>query len=68
MAKRESNLLTDTQLRKWIRTGEPVAKSDGGGLTFTLSAAGAAAWVLRFWHGDRRQELTLGRYLQRRLS
>jgi hypothetical protein len=50
MAKVESNLLTDIQLRKWIRAGTPVAKSDGGGLTFTLSAAGAASWVLRFRH------------------
>ncbi|MBC3863742.1 site-specific integrase [Undibacterium jejuense] len=62
MAKVESNLLSDIQLRKWIRAGAPVAKSDGGGLTFTLSVAGAATWVLRFRHGGRRQEITLGRY------
>ena len=35
--------LTDTQLRAWVRAGKPLAgKSDGAGLTFTLSAAGAA--------------------------
>jgi integrase len=62
MAKVESNLLTDIQLRKWKRAGLPVAKADGGGLTFTLSAAGTATWVLRFRHGGRRQEVTLGRY------
>jgi integrase len=62
VAKTESNLLTDIQLRKWVRAGAAVARSDGGGLTFTLSAAGAAAWVLRFRHGGRRQEVTLGRY------
>jgi len=62
MAKVESNLLTDIQLRKWIRVGTPVAKSDGGGLTFTFSAGGAATWVLRFRHGGRRQEVTIGRY------
>lgn len=62
MAKVESNLLTDIQLRKWVRAGAPVSKSDGGGLTFTLSAAGTATWVLRFRHGGRRQEVTLGRY------
>jgi len=45
-----------------MRAGVPVAKSDGGGLTFTLSATGIAAWVLRFRHGGRRQEVTLGRY------
>ena len=62
MAKVQTNLLTDIQLRKWMRAGTPVAKSDGGGLTFTLSATGAATWVLRFRHGGRRQEVTLGRY------
>ena len=62
MAKIQFNLLSDVQLRKWVRAGVPLAKSDGGGLTFTLSAAGAATWVLRFRHGGRRQEVTLGRY------
>ena len=62
MAKIQTNLLTDIQIRKWIRAGEPLAKSDGGGLTFTLSAVGAAVWVLRFRHAGRRQEVTLGRY------
>lgn len=61
MAK-TSHLLTDIQIRQWIKGAEPVAKSDGDGLTFTLSAAGTAAWVLRFRHGGRRHELTLGRY------
>ncbi|MGF6610628.1 integrase [Paraburkholderia sp. WSM4175] len=68
MAKRESNLLSDAQLRAWVRAGVPVAKSDGGSLTFTLSAAGTAAWVFRFRHGGRRQELTLGRYPDLSLS
>lgn len=62
MAKIQSNLLTDIQLRKWVRASLPVAKSDGAGLTFTLSATGAATWVLRYQHGGRRQEVTLGRY------
>lgn len=62
MAKIQSHLLTDIQLRKWIRAGVPVAKSDGSGLTFTLSAAGAATWILRYQHRGRRQEVTLGRY------
>ncbi|VVE88412.1 tyrosine-type recombinase/integrase [Pandoraea bronchicola] len=68
MAKRESNLLEDVQLRKWVREGKPIAKSDGGGLTFTLSAAGAASWILRFRHGGRRQEVTLGRYPDLKLT
>jgi len=45
-----------------------VAKSDGGGLTWTLSAAGTATFVLRFRHGGRRHELTLGRYPDLTLS
>lgn len=60
---RQRNLLDDVQIRHWIAKGEPVAKSDGDGLTFTLSAAGTAAWVLRYRNsGTRRKELTLGNY------
>jgi integrase len=62
MGRTETNLLSDIQLKKWVRAGTPVAISDGAGLTFTLSAAGAATWVLRFRYGGRRQEVTLGRY------
>lgn len=62
MAKTESNLLNDVALRQFVRAGAPVAKADGAGLTFTLSTAGTATWVLRYRHGGRRHELTLGRY------
>jgi site-specific recombinase XerD len=62
MAKRGSNLLTDLQIRRWIAAGEPVAKSDGDGLTFTLSAAGTATWVLRYRFANRSRELTIGNY------
>ncbi|MFA9439975.1 tyrosine-type recombinase/integrase [Uliginosibacterium sp. sgz301328] len=62
MARVQANQLTDIQLRKWVRAGTPIAKSDGGGLTFTLSPNGTATWILRFRHGGRRQEITLGRY------
>ncbi|MCL4626035.1 tyrosine-type recombinase/integrase [Burkholderia multivorans] len=68
MAKRESNLLSDIQLRQWLRAGQAIAKSDGGGLTFTMSGSGTATWILRFRHGGRRQELTLGRYPDLSLS
>ncbi|MDW3684002.1 integrase arm-type DNA-binding domain-containing protein [Cupriavidus sp. CV2] len=61
MAKK-THLLEVVQIRNWLRAGEPVAKSDGDGLTFTLSVGGTATWVLRFRHGGRRHELTLGRY------
>jgi len=54
--------LTDVQIRHWIKAGVPVAKSDGDGLTFTLSAKGTAAWTLRYYIGAKRKELTLGRY------
>lgn len=62
MSKRQAKVLSDTQLRAWIAASEPIAKSDGDGLTFTLSGAGVAAWVLRYRTGGRRRELTLGRY------
>jgi integrase len=54
--------LEDVHLRNWVRVGQPVAKSDGGGLTFTLSASGTTAWVLRFRFGGRPRELTIGRW------
>lgn len=62
MAKRQTKVLSDVQLRHWIAEGKSAAKSDGDGLTFTLSPSGAASWVLRFSHGGRRHELTLGSY------
>jgi integrase len=62
MAKR-LHLLSDIQLRQWKRLGTQVAKSDGGGLTFTLSKAGTATWVLRYRNeAKKRVELTLGNY------
>ena len=55
-------MLSDVQIRAWVKAARPVAKSDGHGLTFTLSAKGAAAWVLRYRFGGKARELTLGRY------
>lgn len=54
--------LTDIELRNWIKAGQPVARADGDGLTFTLSAAGTAAWTLRYRFAGKAKELTLGRY------
>jgi len=54
--------ITDLQLRNWIKAGKALAKSDGDGLTFTLSPAGTAAWVLRYSFGGKKKELSLGRY------
>ncbi|MDP3873915.1 MAG: Arm DNA-binding domain-containing protein [Methyloversatilis sp.] len=59
---RDKGLLTDLQIRHWIKAGTPLAKADGNGLTFTLSAAGATCWVLRYRYGGRRRELSIGRY------
>lgn len=54
--------LTDVELRNWIKAGLPVVKTDGDGLTFTLSAKGTAAWTLRYRYAGKAKELTLGRY------
>ncbi|CUJ45771.1 MULTISPECIES: tyrosine-type recombinase/integrase [Achromobacter] len=54
--------LADVHIKNWIRAGLPVAKSDGGGLTFTLSKSGTATWVLRYRMPGRRAEATIGNY------
>jgi len=54
--------LKDVQLRNWVKAGGPLAMTDGDGLTFTLSASGTAAWVLRYYVAGKRKEMTLGRY------
>lgn len=54
--------LTDVELRNCLKAGQPVNKTDGDGLTFTLSAKGTAAWTLRYRFAGQRKELTLGRY------
>src|SRR3569623_576384 len=55
--------LSDIQLKTWIKASNPIiCKSDGGGLTFTLSRAGVAAWVLRYRHGGKQSEYSIGRY------
>lgn len=56
--------ITDIQIRHWLKAGVPVAKAQGDvpGLTFTLSAKGTAAWVLRYRIGGKQKELTIGRY------
>lgn len=59
-----TNRLTDVQVRHWIRSGKPLAKAQGEvpGLTFTLSAAGTATWILRYRFAGKPRELTIGRY------
>ena len=58
----KGGLLSDMQLKQWIKAGKQLSASDGNGLIFTLSAAGNAAWVLRYRHGSQRPEMTLGPY------
>lgn len=40
----------------------PLARSDGGGLTFTLSSSGTATWILRYRIASRARELTIGNF------
>lgn len=53
---------------KDIKTGAviqlryPLAISDGDGLIFTLSRTATATWILRYRHGGRQKELTIGNY------
>lgn len=62
MAVSRTNILSDLDLRRWVKEKYALARSDGGGLTFTVSAAGTASWVLRYRAEGRAVELTLGRY------
>jgi integrase len=53
---------------KDLKTGQvvdlplPLARSDGGGLTFTLSTSGTATWILRYRIAGRARELTIGNF------
>ena len=49
--RRKFEALNDAQLRAWMRAGEAIVRTDGRGLTFTLSRAGTAAWTLRYRFG-----------------
>lgn len=59
---KQTNILSTIQLNHWMKQALPVAKADGDGLTFTLSAAGTATWTLRYRSNGKRRELTLGNY------
>lgn len=59
---RERGQLSDVQIRHWIKAGQAIARTDGAGLTFTLSSSGLAGWILRYRHGGRRKEVSIGRY------
>ena len=57
-----AGLLTDVAVRAWVKAEKPGNLSDGAGLALTMSKAGTCAWVLRFSHGGKQREVTLGRY------
>lgn len=54
--------LRRVELDALVRAGKPTAKSDGLGLTFTVSRMGHAVWVQRYAFGGRAREITIGRY------
>lgn len=55
--------LSAIQIDRWWKVGEPIAgKSDGDGLTFTLSKGGTASWILRYRFGGKQREVTIGNY------
>lgn len=58
----ESPTLKDPVTKAIIRIPLPLARSDGDGLTFTLSKSGTASWILRYRYGGRSRELTIGNY------
>jgi len=45
-----------------VELSMPLARSDGGGLTFTLSSSGTATWILRYRVAGRARELTIGNF------
>ena len=40
--------------------GKTRTRSDGGGLTLTITSAGYGAWILRYYINDKRKEITIG--------
>ena len=62
MSRRHTRPLSDPKLKGWVNARRSIAKSDGDGLTFTVSGTGYAVWILRYGFNGKRRELTLGRY------
>jgi len=55
--------LDERDLQNYLRAGKPVAgKSDGDGLTFTISKSGRAIWKLRYRFDGRKRWMSLARY------
>ena len=62
MRSRESKIYRDADTGLITELSLPLARSDGGGLTFTLSRAGTATWILRYRSAGRARELTIGNF------
>jgi integrase len=60
MSGRQLNKLTNRKIQSLLKAGKKTAVSDGGGLTFTISASGYAAWVMRYRFGGKAKEVTIG--------
>src|SRR5436309_1897185 len=58
----EAPTIKDPATQEIVRLPLPLARTDGDGLTFTLSQSGTASWILRYRHGGRLRELTIGNY------
>jgi integrase len=65
---RPIHTLTPIQLSHWARIGDPIAKSDGAGLTFVVHGQGSASFVLRYRINGKRKEITLGKFPDTSLS
>ena len=56
-------MLDEATLYQWMGEKRATAgRSDGGGLTITVSKTGTATWVLRYRLWGRRREMTIGRF------
>lgn len=58
----EPPTIRDPETKEVVQLPMPLARTDGDGLTFTLSRSGTATWILRYRHGGRPKELTIGNY------
>lgn len=58
----EAPTIKDPETQEIVQLPMPLARTDGDGLTFTLSQSGTASWILRYRHGGRSRELTIGNY------
>ena len=68
MPDKRLNKLTDRKVRSLVAAGQAVKIADGGGLTFTISQAGYAAWQFRYSFGGQRREVHIGSFAEYSLA